>query len=130
MIYTNSFTQEEKRMALDNIWSIENGENIEVGNLAEILVYKWKGLTWQPKNRRDTGCDIFFDNSQWQIKSVKDEANKKWIFLDKRDLGFENYILVIISQDKAYGQILLLGDKKFLDCNSQDTPFGKAINYK
>jgi len=136
-IYESTFTEEEKQLAKDNNWINAMNDYCEVGNLGEILVAKFRqerlgeDVSWKPNGRKDNGDDVFFWSKRWQIKSVKDEPEKRFMSIDKRGIGFENYIYVLISQDKSYGQILYMGGKDFVELNSTGTPWGgKGIKYK
>ena len=127
--YRFDITEEDIQLAKSAMWKDEN--NIFIGNLAEILASKYLNL--QPnfeekKNRKqaDCGYDLYTNGLKYQVKGLQDSPNKKKIFLEKKNFNFDRYILVIISQDTKWGEVLVDADRLTIENNSYfDNQFKK-----
>lgn len=104
------------------------------GNLAEIATAAYFKVEWNPKRERDTGIDVYLPETKQtiQVKSVLDSPEKRKIFLEKRkNVRFDIYSLCIVSQDLSYVDIYVIGDKHFIEMNSQkDFEYGSYILYR
>ena len=119
--YRFDITEEDVQLAKSAMWKEEN--NIFIGNLAEILAAKYlntKPAFEEKKNRNqaDCGYDLYTNGLKYQVKSLQDSPNKKKIFLEKKNLNFDRYILVIISQDVKWGEVLVDADRLTIENNS------------